>query len=90
MAVFIIERHMDGGADHKHIAAVQWENRETGNTGSSTRATMVDWIKNKGGDARVQDGDSYVSVDVVEASPPYIQTRADGVLTDNLLRLPEY
>jgi exosome complex RNA-binding protein Rrp42 (RNase PH superfamily) len=51
---------------------------------------MVDWIKNKNGDARVTDGVNTVKVGVVDASPPYIRTHADGKWTDNLLALPTY
>jgi exosome complex RNA-binding protein Rrp42 (RNase PH superfamily) len=90
VAVYMTQRHMSGGNGHEHIAEVKWENRATGASGQATRATMVDWIKNKGGDARVANGSSYVSVGVVEASTPYIRTYADGVWTDNLLSLPTY
>lgn len=42
-----------------------------------------------GGDARVRDDHgSDVGVRVIDASPAYIQTYADGVPTDNLLWLP--
>lgn len=90
MAVYVTARHMVGGSGHEHISQVKWENRETGATGSSTRETMVDWIKNKSGEARVADGTSFVKVGVVEASTPYIRTYADGDWTDNLLSLPTY
>ena len=51
---------------------------------------MVDWIKNKGGQAYVTNGNLQVAVGVVEATPPYIRTHADGVWTDNLLALPTF
>jgi hypothetical protein len=38
---------------------------------------------------RGSDG-SDVAVGVVDASPPYIRTYADGNWTDNLLALPRY
>jgi hypothetical protein len=90
MAVYVTARHMEGGSGHEHIAAVAWENRDTGASGRSTRAQMVDFIKNQKGDARVANGNSYVGVQVVEANPPYLRTFADGVPTDNLLELPTY
>jgi exosome complex RNA-binding protein Rrp42 (RNase PH superfamily) len=91
MSVYITAVHMvAGGTGHEHIAEVRWEDRQTKNTNVSTRATMVDWIKNKGGDARVANGNSYVQVGVVEATPPYIRTHADGKWSDNLLALPRY
>jgi hypothetical protein len=89
MTVYITARHMVGGSKHEHIASVKWENRATGETGESTRETMVEWIEG-GGDARVANGGSYVPVKVVDAKPKYIQTWADGIWTDNLLALPEY
>ncbi len=90
--VYITEVHMSGGGSaHEHIADVRWRNPESGDTGESSRETMVDWIQNKGGEARVRDdsGDD-VQVGVVDANPPFIRTYADGVWADNLLALPRY
>lgn len=91
LMVYITEVHMSpGGSGHQHIAAVRWRNPGSGETGENTRAQMVTWI-NEGGDARVRDGrGNDVQVHVVNASPPYIQTYADGIPTDNLLALPRY
>ena len=89
MAKYITARHMSGGTKHEHIAKVKWENRTKCTTGEKTRAEMVKWIED-GGDARVANGSSYVEVKVVDATPKYIQTYADGIWTDNLLALPEY
>ena len=50
---------------------------------------MVDWIE-KGGVAKVTDGRNTVDVGVVNATPKYIRTHADGKPTDNLLYLPRY
>jgi hypothetical protein len=89
--VYITEVQMSGGESHQHIAAVRWRNPETTASGENTRAEMVDWIENKNGVARViDDAGDEVAVAVVEASPPYIRTYADGVYTDNLLALPRY
>lgn len=90
MAIYITARHMVGGTKHEHVSEVKWENHTTKETGKSSRAEMVARIKNKAGDARVAKGQSYVTVKVVEASPPYIRTFADGVWTDNLLAPPTY
>lgn len=81
--------HMVGGTQHEHIAEVKWVNRETNAIGSSTREGMVDWIE-KGGQATVSDGRNTVAVGVVNATPKYIRTHADGKWTDNLLALPRY
>lgn len=90
MSVYITARHMVGGTQHEHIASVKWEDVDTHNTGESTRETMVDWIKNKKGKAYVKDGSSKVAVGVVEATPPYLRTHADGKWTNNLLALPTF
>jgi hypothetical protein len=89
VAIYITARHMVGGSEHEHIAEVKWENRQTDDTGKNSRSQMVKWIED-GGDARVANGSSYVKVGVVDASPKYIRTYADGVWTNNLLALPEY
>jgi hypothetical protein len=80
---------MEGGQGHEHIARVRWINPETNATGENSRSEMVDWINN-GGKAFVVDGGRNVAVGVVDASPPYIRTYADGVWTNNLLALPEF
>jgi len=81
---------MVGGSRHEHITEVRWENPANAKTGKSTRAEMVKWIRDEKGDARVRDGQGWVQVGVVEASPPYIRTYADDRWTDNLLALPKY
>lgn len=89
--VYITSVHMVGGSKHEHIAAVKWRNPADSKTGDSSRATMVDWIKNKGGAARVRDGAGHdVPVGVVDGHPAYLRTYADKVWTDNLLSLPKY
>jgi hypothetical protein len=90
VTVYITSVHLESGGEHQHISEVKWENREDESTGTSTKATMVDWIDNKKGVARVADGSSYVGVGVVNATPKYIRTHADGKWTDNLLALPRY
>lgn len=87
--VYVTAIHLVGGQRHEHIAAIRWRNAATNQTGQSTRAVMVDWIR-KGGDARVTDGVRSVQVGVVNVTPPYIRTHADGIWTDNLLSLPRY
>jgi copper oxidase (laccase) domain-containing protein len=79
-----------GRVGHEHITDVKWRNPSSGELGQSTRAAMVDWI-NEGGVAKVADFQGHdVSVVVVNSSPPYIRTHADGVWTDNLLALPRF
>jgi len=88
MATYITAIHMVGGEKHEHISSVRWRS-DTGSTGESTREQMVKWI-NDGGKAYVSDGRNTVQVLVVNATPPYLRTFADGKWTDNLLALPRY
>jgi len=87
--VQVIQVHMVGGEHHEHIADVRWKNTQKGTTGESTRADMVKYIEG-GGQAFVTDGVNSVWVGVVNATPKYIRTHADGKWTDNLLALPRY
>lgn len=89
VAVYITARHMEGGDEHQHISAVKWINRDSSQSGASNTAQMVEWIE-RGGDARVDKGPSFVKVGVVKASTPYIRTFADGEWSDDLLALPTY
>ena len=87
--VYITHVHMTAaGTGHEHIGAVKWRNPAEGATGESTTATMVDWIENKGGVAKVTDGQNIASVGVVDHS--YLRTHADGKWNNNLLSLPRY
>lgn len=85
--VKIIAVHMEGGERHEHIAEVKWV--EATKEGQSTRAKMVEFIEG-GGKAYVTDGANTVDVGVVNATPKYIRTYADGKWTDNLLALPRF
>jgi len=89
--IYITAVHMEpsNAGDHEHIAQVMWAEPTKDEINYSDRATMVDWI-NKGGDARVRDGQGEVQVGVVDANPPYLRTYADKRYTDNLLSLPRY
>jgi hypothetical protein len=78
-----------GGNKHEHITTVQWYSPSSGDVNTSTTATMVAWLRNKTNRAYVCDGKRIVEIGVVEATPPYIRTHADGSWTDNLLALPK-
>jgi hypothetical protein len=91
MTVRFTERHMDGDESHDHIAKLKWVSDETSELGENTRAQLVAWIRDDGGKGYVKDSlGNKVNVQVVDASPPYLRTVADGELTDNLLSLPTY
>jgi catechol-2,3-dioxygenase len=90
--VYVQAVHMSGGTHHQHIASVRWRNPADSSGGESTREEMVRWLRASSANvARVRGSDgSDVAVGVVDASPPYIRTYADGNWTDNLLALPRY
>jgi hypothetical protein len=82
--------HLVGGIRHEHIESMQWINPQTQATGESTRQGMVHFLTQSPGQAFVSDGVRNVTVGVVDATPKYVRTYADGVWTDNLLSLPRY
>jgi Protein of unknown function (DUF3892) len=86
----ITARHMEGGADHEHIAAVRWHNPENGTVGETSREALIAWIDRERGKACVEEGDTIAVVAVIPAHPPYLRTHADNQWTDHLLALPEY
>jgi len=88
--VYVTAVHMTGGTQHEHIESVKWLQPTDKSTGQSTGAAMVTFIRDQKGDARVTDGKTEVQIGVVEGTPPFIRTYADGVWTDNLLSLPRY
>lgn len=88
MATYITHVRMSppSSNDHQHIAEVRWS--QPGQTGECTRAAMVDFV-NKGNAVFVH-GSPDAQVGVVNASPPYLRTHADGNWTNNLLSLPRF
>lgn len=88
MTIYVTARHMEGGNGHEHIASVRWSDGARSDT--TSRARMVVFIRDEHGDVRVSSGGREVQVGVVNATPPYLRTHADGVWTDNLLALPTY
>jgi hypothetical protein len=90
VAVYITHRHMVGGNGHEHIGSVMWQSTtDVSDTGTSTRQAMVDWIGG-GGVAYVAQGGHISVVGVVDGTPPYLRSYADGVWNDNLLALPVF
>lgn len=88
--IYINQVRLSGGTVHQHIVEVGWRDAADGETGISTTATVIDWIDNKGGAAKVTSGEQSVDVGVVHAERPYLRTHADGEWTDNLLALPRF
>ncbi|QSQ19083.1 DUF3892 domain-containing protein [Pyxidicoccus parkwayensis] len=84
---YITQIHLEGGTLHEHITRLRW--KEGTSTGEGSRAELVHWVRN-GGDARVNARSRDVKVEVVDATPPYLRTKANGISTDNLLELPRF
>lgn len=92
--VFITAIHLSGGRSHEHITEVRWQNPQTGETDRSSTASMVDWIDNQNGTAKVRGGNGASDIPVGTVHPAgraaYLRTYADGAWTNNLLELPTY
>lgn len=74
---------------HLGILALGWQNPANGARGKYTREEMVKWIEG-GEKAYTQDekgNKAFLVVRVSSLGNKYVQTVADGELTDNLLSL---
>ncbi|WP_369197604.1 DUF3892 domain-containing protein [Streptomyces djakartensis] len=93
MVIQFVARRMSGGTTHQHIELLWWKNPSTGATEkSSTIAELVKWIEEQNGEAYTEDSRrnrAKVYVRTPAHGPKYLQTRADGVWTNNLPALPE-
>ena len=84
--------HLAGSEDHQHIATMKWKNPQSQQIGQSSRQEMVDFVRQNpaGAYATDRNGENPAYLQVVDAKPPYVQTKADGKWTNNLLTLPRY
>lgn len=76
---------------HEAISDYGWIDEKDGKTGISTREEIVNWIKNKNGQAYVKDIYGNIAYCYVRKSvngTEFLQTYTDGKYTDNLLSLP--
>lgn len=92
MSIQITAVHYAGNQKtHPAIASYRWTGRESNDTGTSDKHTLVTWIDG-GGAAYVSDGRRLVTVATVhpQSEQPYLRTHADGIWTDNLLALPTF
>lgn len=74
------------------ISYLSWVNEADKKTGRISRAAMYDWIVNENGEAYVKDyyGNKASLIGAISpAGTKYVKTRADNVVSDNLLKLPE-
>lgn len=79
--------HLESGVLHEHITRLR--RKQGAVTGEASRAELVQWVRT-GRDARVKARVRDVKVEVVDAMPPYLRTKATGIPTDNLLELPRF
>lgn len=91
MAIQMTAIRLSGGTEHEHITHLWWTNPDNNKSGDNSRAQIVSWIENDGGQAYVQDtagNRAYVGVVTPAHGEKYLRTHADGKATDNLLALP--
>ena len=91
MSVQIIDVRMAAsGSGHEAISHYQWKDLENGSSNWAHKAAMVDWVRRHPNQAWVGGPVKSAWVEVIEnpGGAPYLRTRADGVLSDNLLSLP--
>lgn len=76
---------------HEAISSFGWTNEQTQAQGRSDREAMWKWL-NEGGVAYVKDtygNTAYAKPRTNTRGTRYVQTVADNIPTDNLLKLPE-
>lgn len=83
-------RMAPSGQGHEAISHYFWKDDSNGTSNWADKASMVDWVRGPSNQAWVGGPVKSAWVEVVENSggQPYLRTRADGVLSDNLLSLP--
>jgi hypothetical protein len=89
MGIRITAVHLDGGEELEHIAEVEWENLEWGNSGESSVDAVMRWLEE---DENLALVGQEARVDVVHSptGSSWLQAVADGFWTDELLALPRY
>lgn len=90
VSVQIIDVKMGtSGSGHEAISDYLWKDK-AGATKWADKRSMVDWVRGNPQEAWVAGPTKSAWVEVVDnpGGQDYLRTRADGVLTDNLLALP--
>ncbi len=76
---------------HEHITHVQWHDTGNGQSNYMSKQDAVDWLNRSSSNRLwVQGNPKDAEVFVVDATPPYLRTAADGYYTNNLLSLPRF
>ncbi|OLR95574.1 DUF3892 domain-containing protein [Actinokineospora bangkokensis] len=92
MAVHVTHVHMQehGDEDHEHIDSVRGTDTVSGQTETYTVARMVSYIEN-GGEAYTEAEGRRATIYVRQnGGRKFIQTKADGVWSNNLLNLTRF
>lgn len=81
-----------GGASHQHISDLLWVQSTGGDSTSSTRRQIIDWLEeNTANQATVGVGADTAYVGVFGEGPgAWLQTYADDQWNNNLLSLPRF
>ena len=72
------------------ISHLQWRDTKTNKNGESSRQALIDYVRLYPNRVYVQGLRAISFLTVVEARTPFLRTRADRTITDNLLSLPRY
>jgi hypothetical protein len=88
MGITITAIQLIGGVDHRHVAALRWVCDDTGRTGDSATAAVVDWLSDDGNIAWVgRERLSTLQV-VDDLDGPHLRANRVGEPTRDLLDLP--
>ena len=86
--ILITHVHFDNGETHKHISRFKWEGTTSQKKGESTLSEMIEHIKKHPETVYTRDGENYAEILIIDDTPRYLRSQADGVLGNNLLNLP--
>ncbi len=89
MTVYVTAITPASAQQHPHIAGVRWLDSDKSISKTMSTAEAIDSLL-KQNKLNVAGDNGAVEVRVVNATPPYVRTVADGSYTDNLLYLPRY
>jgi hypothetical protein len=81
-----------GGIGHEHITDVMWRSEATP-AGLTSLQALVGWLSTGSSNrAVVLNGRRTLQLEIVRPAdePPFLQARADGTWTDDLLALPRF
>lgn len=91
MTVRIVDVRMaPSGRSHEAISHYLWEDDSNGTSNWAEKTLMVEWVRRNPNKAWVVGPAVRALLEVIEnpGGEAYLRTRADGVLSDNLLSLP--